>query len=644
MLASFGRLAGDMRSSAFSMGIVRTALTEPLWQTRLGLNIALFVIALLALHLAFGMACWLLAALSARACPDVRCSRRQWVLLWFLGGVVWLFLANATYFPHSSLGEPYQAAARARLLGTSPLVLITIAALATIAALLLLALRRRALRASWLAAGTVAMAATTGFVWMPAAHRAQAGQAPSVIILGVDSLRPDALTADTAPNILAFMQGGVQFTNAVTPLARTFPSWASILTGRHPHTTGAYMNLLPPDLIQTGTTLPQLLHGRGYRTYYAIDETRFSNIDASYGFDRTANPTIGGTDFVLAWFADTPLSNLVMNTRLGAALFPHLHGNRAAHVTYDPDTFVRQLERRFDFDGPTFLAAHLTLPHWPFNWATSPQPEPNDDNAGEMYREAVHRADQQVGDILSMLERRGVLQNALVVVVSDHGEALGQPDDLMPQAPPELRDTANNFQKWGHGSSVFSPHQYRVVFGIRAYGDAGKLVPHTGTVGAPVSLLDLAPTVLDLLHLESTEPVDGLKLTSLLQTGQDTQGMFARRLRFTESEYNPQGFDMSRFTPSALATAARIYRLDSATDRVTVRRDLIDWIISTRQYAVLSDDSFAAAVPSVAGGDPYQFVFAPGSGQSHPEERIRLRQALEEKFGIRFGDEATSFN
>ncbi len=49
---------------------------------------------------------------------------------------------------------------------------------------------------------------------------------------------------------------------------------------------------------------------------------RFSSIDASYGFDRTATPAIGGSDFVLAWFADTPLSNVIVNTWLGALLFP----------------------------------------------------------------------------------------------------------------------------------------------------------------------------------------------------------------------------------------------------------------------------------------------------------------------------------
>ncbi len=72
--------------------------------------------------------------------------------------------------------------------------------------------------------------------------------------------------------------------------------------------------------------------------------------------------TIGGSDFVISWFADTPLSNVVMNTRLGALLFPHVHGNRAAHVTYDPDSFVRRVGRGIDPDERLFLVSHLTLP------------------------------------------------------------------------------------------------------------------------------------------------------------------------------------------------------------------------------------------------------------------------------------------
>jgi arylsulfatase A-like enzyme len=643
LLASYARIVGDVGSAAFNIQIVRSALDVPLWHTRLGLNIALFALALLALHLAFGLSCWLLAALSGKAFPDVRCSRRQWVLGWFLLGAAWLLIANATRFPHSSLGEPYRQIADSSVFGAQPLAIATCGLLAAMILTALLAMRRMGSRRTvWLVLGTAVVATASGFTWKHAAHAAPRSDAPNVIFLGIDSLRPDAVDAQTAPHVSAFLDGAVQFPDAITPLARTFPSWMSVLTGRHPHTTGAYMNLLPASRIHSGTTLPELLREHGYRTYYAIDETRFSNIDASYGFDHTATPTIGGTDFVLTWFGDTPLSNLVTNTWLGAWLFPHLHANRAAHVVYDPDSFVHRVDREFDFDQPVFLATHLTLPHWPFTWATSDADEPDSDHIDGTYRQVVRRADQQFGDLLAMLKGRGVLDNALVIVLSDHGEALGRADDFTPEAFPGEDDASTRAQRWGHGTSVFSPHQYRVVLGIRAYGRAQSLISQAGMLKEPVSLLDLTPTVLDLLHMQPQESFDGQSLAGLLQSTPGAADQFDGRIRFTESEYNPQGFSLESFTPSALATAARVYRLDPATDRIAVRPDLIDWIMSTRQYAALLDDSFAAAVPGEAGGEPYRFVFEPGHGPDTPLKRARLRQALEDRFGIRFGSETTS--
>src|SRR5690606_9850777 len=236
--------------------------------------------------------------------------------------------------------------------------------------------------------------------------------------------------------------------------------------------TGAVMNLLPREQTRTGTTLPDILRTEDNRTYYAIDETRFSNLDESYGFDRTIAPTMGGSDFLLASIADTPLSNLVMNTTLGALLFPYVHANRAASVVYDPDSFVRRIQRDLKVRQPSFLALHLTLPHWPYTWATSGI-DPYQSTQDELYRSALRRADQQFGAVFEALERKGVLHNAEVIVLSDHGEALGHADDFMADAFPVKDTISTEHQRWGHGTSVFSPHQYRVVLAFRAFGKAG---------------------------------------------------------------------------------------------------------------------------------------------------------------------------
>src|SRR5688572_32859176 len=168
----------------------------------------------------------------------------------------------------------------------------------------------------------------------------------------MDSLRADLvderLSPHVTPNTEAFMKSAMRFTNAYTPLARTFPSMVTMLTGRHPHDTGAIMNLLPRDLIDDSESLPRALSRAGYETVYSMDEVRFANIDTSYGFDQTITPPIGATEFLIEMLVDTPLSNLVINTRLGSWLFPHAHANRAIAITYDPDTFVdrRSEERR----------------------------------------------------------------------------------------------------------------------------------------------------------------------------------------------------------------------------------------------------------------------------------------------------------
>jgi hypothetical protein len=441
----------------------------------------------------------------------------------------------------------------------------------------------------------------------------------------------------------AFLEESVQFDDAVTPLARTFPSWVSILTGRHPHTTGAFMNLLPPEMISTGRTLPAMLREHGYRTVYAIDEVRFSNVDTSYGFDEAVTPIIGGSDFVLSWFADTPLSNMLMNTRLGALLFPFQHANRAAFISYEPDSFVHRVDRALDGRQPLFLALHLTLPHWPFDWADSESPPADEESDLRWkYINSIRRADQQFGDLLDVLRRKGMLSNAVIVALSDHGEAFGADDGFLAAGLPNEEAEELKPQQNGHGTSVFSPPQFRTVLGFRAYGTAAEMLPGARRIPEPVSLTDIAPTIMDLLDLEAPEDFDGESLLPLVYSTPSAAAHFADRIRFTESEYNPRGFDFRKMTASAVAHAAMVYQVDAQTDRLKVREHMIDVILSTRQYAALLGDSLAAAVPDEAADGLYRFVHLrvdpADASPPDPRNEARLREALEQRFGVRFSD------
>jgi Sulfatase len=618
LVLSFTRLAGDLHASAsFGGPIIKSVLAEPIWSTTLGRNIALFVLALSALHGVFGLICWLLARLSEIALPHAWATRLQWIVLWCVVGALWVLIANAALFPHSSLGEPYAEIVRAGWHGidlfslSTALLLAAVGTLSVRAAihLPLMQLRSRAYVAvGLLVLGAMANFGAKGFLLAPAS--AATADRPHVIVIGIDSLRYDVTGANRqpplAPNVGRFLTNAVSFSDAITPLARTFPAWVSIITGRHPHTTGAVINLLPRKSIHTGDTLADSLRRSGYRAVYAIDEVRFSNLDESYGFDEIITPPIGATDFILGWFGDSPLSNLVINSSLGVVLFPNLYANRAAAITYDPDEFVSRLDRRLRFDTPTFLAVHLTLAHWPYSWADSPKTERSTIEGIERYPAAVQRVDHQFQDVMTMLERHGALKNALVIVLSDHGEALGEPEDFLLAQDRELGDSSQSYQKFGHGTSVLSPHQYQVVLGIQAFGSSAIRLRGATVIDAPVSLEDVTPTIVDLLGIKVRQAFDGRSLVPLLRSedGSGAEEAFQHRIRFTETEFNPRGVMLgTAISTSGIEAAAAFYRVDPITDRIEMKADRVADALQNRQFAAFLPNKLLAAVPrtTVAG-------------------------------------------
>jgi hypothetical protein len=321
---------------------------------------------------------------------------------------------------------------------------------------------------------------------------------------------------------------------------------------------------------------------------------RFSNLDETYGFRELVTPPMGASDFVISFFADTPLANLLVNTAAGRVLFPHTYANRAAAVTYDPNTFIERLAASLSFDEPTFLAVHLTLTHWPHTWAT--EPGQRDAPVAEAYRRAAIRADQQFGDLVEMLRDRGALQNAIVVVLSDHGEALGEPASLADEghAARHIRALSASY---GHGTNVFAEGQYRVVLAMRSLG-SDELVTRAGIeLDVPASLEDIAPTIADALQLEPKQPFDGVSWLNELK-GAPTGGT-EPRIRYLETEFVPPGLasgpDVLR---SMLRQAAPFYRVDAKTDRVLIRDERLQDIMQSRQYAATRAGALLASVPS----------------------------------------------
>lgn len=640
------RILGDATSAALGGHVINAALAQPLLESALGRNLLLFVAALAATHVALAFVCLGLAVLSRLAWPSSPHSTKTWLLLWFALACVWLLVANATYFPWSSLGSVHGEILAADVGGIRLLHVLTMA-LGLALCWLAICLLRQSSNARWtfgaLSLSLLVGVASPGLL-NSAKGRAEPHSQPHVIIIGLDSIRADVVDdVAQAPALHSYVESALLFADTTTPLARTFPSWVSLITGRHPHTTGAIINLLPRDMIRTGPTLPEILARNGYRTVYAIDETRFSNLDSSYGFDQTIAPPIGATDFLIGFFGDTPLSNILANTRLGKLFFPYIYGNRAIAHAYDPDTFVQWLDSELTFDEPTFLAAHLTLAHWPYYWADAPEQPPRSGYSApkRYYEAALRRVDRQFEDLMDVLERRGALDNAIVIVLSDHGESLGQVAPPDTSGPASIVEYDEN-RMVGHGVSVFAPAQYQVLLAMRSYGANGLVPDGTNrTLRAPASLEDVAPTILDLLNIDTDVQFDGLSLAPLIK-GQLPETALADRIRFTETEFNPKGISPGAvMTTSAIQNAATYYRVDPETDRVMVRRELLNEVMRSRQYAALQHDKLLAVVPAKREGEPSTVLLArsgsPPKPVEHPDRdpdpSVRdLWSALQERF------------
>lgn len=430
---------------------------------------------------------------------------------------------------------------------------------------------------------------------------------PNIIIIGVDALRPDFLSffghdKETA-FFDSFLNQATVFSEAITPIARTFPSWVSILTGEYPRQDGVRTNLAIPDSAVLANTLPAILKKHDYETIFATDETRFSNIDTSFGFDHVVTPPVGLNDFLLGTFNDFPLSNLLINTCLGKWLFPYSYGNRAAYITYQPNSFLALLQPvlKQSHAKPIFLAVHFCLPHYPYRWADASSKMLD---ARERYTESVLRADQQVGDFFALLKQDHLLDHAIVVLLSDHGEALALSGDRItsmdayrgkrpaPTFYPQGEGSEQIDQSAGHGTDVLSLTQYHTVLAFRLFGEKQKAT----TVAGVVSLLDVKPTVLSLAGFEG--PTKGM--ARIIRQGGKVAAITQHH--FMESDFSPQSVrTVYPQVQKVMLDGLALFQIDPKTVHLMVKPDMNKMIIHSKQYADLYDHWLLAFYPQSSG-------------------------------------------
>ncbi|TCP05867.1 sulfatase-like hydrolase/transferase [Caldimonas thermodepolymerans] len=407
-------------------------------------------------------------------------------LAYLLLGWMMLVSGNATWFPASNYSVAFG------WLGSPWVFAITAAALATTALAWAWARLQAAAPAGWGLAGALGVVAAAGGAFLLTFPEAQGRAAPAgsqrnVILIGIDSLSAALWEREQQhlPHLRALMQHAVRYTQAYTPMGRTFPAWVSVLSGQAPADTGAIFNLRNLEHVKRDDLVTHDLRARGYRTVFAIDERRFNNMDEAFGFDSVIGSKAGALDFVVQPLNDTPLTNVLLQTRLGRWLLPYSRLNVASHANYDAAGFVEEIAAATAGAPRLFLATHFLAGHFPFQsrHARIRHGSPNGFLARHV--EALSGVDAQVGQLLAALKRQGHLDNALVVVLSDHGEALGEYEGETTQDGRPFKLTW-----YGHGTHVLSDHANRIVLATVQFVD-GQPVGTPGERDEQVSLLDV---------------------------------------------------------------------------------------------------------------------------------------------------------
>ena len=334
-----------------------------------------------------------------------------------------------------------------------------------------------------------------------------------MFVISIDTLRADHLPAYgyrgvLTPSLDALARDSVVFDNAVAHVPLTLPSHVSLWTGLLPFQHGVRDNVG----YRMGAKYPTLagfLRARGYATGGAV---------SAFVLDHGSGVAEG-----FEYYEDGIESRDVAEA-LG----------RVQRAGGETEALLEQWIGRQTSGRPLFAFLHLYEPHTPYD----PSEPFRTTYAGRPYDGEIAAADAIVGRFLAFIKIRGIYDKAVVILLSDHGEGLGE-----------------------HGEDEHGILLYRETLRVPLFVKLPGSREAGRRVSAPAGLADVFPTVAALLGEKAPEGLSGLPL---LERG----GSEPARSIYSETLYPRYHFGWSDL---ASLTDARYHYIAAP------RAELFDW-------------------------------------------------------------------
>ncbi len=376
------------------------------------------------------------------------------------------------------------------------------------------------------------------------AKRQPGGRIENVVLISIDTLRADHLGCygydrPTSPILDKFASKALLFEDVSTPCPWTLPAHGSLLTGLYPSRNGlrTRWEQLPDDV----PTLAGLLQQHGFAT---------AGIVNSHWLSPTNGLHRGFEHFVyVKEYADSPEPSKVEDEGLKWLadhsdkpffLFLHyydIHSDYASLPRYN-EQFLRPYSGTINGSTEQLLD---------IRYGRIPPPNQADvQHLIDLYDASIRQIDDGMGRVFDVLEKKGLFNNTLVIITSDHGEEFMEHGAIL------------------HGRTFFQ-EVVQVPLIMRGPG-----LPDGRRIKSMVSLLDIMPTILSLLGITGPSSLDGIDLRQLWQ---NTRTKASDRILFGEADWNNV---VENETVDDIRRMVRRGRFKLHYDRVTKKVQLYD--------------------------------------------------------------------